>query len=118
MLFCPYCGTLLSLERGSNTPHFRYCCPTCRFVSPVRSQQTVECHVETGANGGKFGHLLNDTELMIVDEKTGCKTQVRCASADCGGQEAYFVQMQLRSADEPPTTFYECTKCKTRWKTD
>jgi DNA-directed RNA polymerase III subunit RPC11 len=32
--------------------------------------------------------------------------------------QAYFVQMQIRSADEPMTTFYKCTRCKNRWSGD
>lgn len=33
----------------------------------------------------------------------------------CPLSQAYFVQMQIRSADEPMTTFYKCTRCKNRW---
>lgn len=35
------------------------------------------------------------------------KTKVQCSSGDCDGIEAAFYQVQIRSADEPMTTFYK-----------
>ncbi|KAI8322479.1 hypothetical protein GQ54DRAFT_288051 [Martensiomyces pterosporus] len=36
----------------------------------------------------------------------------------CRHERAYFMQIQLRSADEPMTTFYKCCdpKCGYNWK--
>ena len=39
-----------------------------------------------------------------------------CPNNECGGSEAYFMQLQTRSADEPMTTFYKCCDCGHRWK--
>lgn len=38
----------------------------------------------------------------------------------CANTRAYFFMVQLRSADEPMTTFFKCTKpeCQARWKED
>jgi DNA-directed RNA polymerase III subunit RPC11 len=41
------------------------------------------------------------------------KTQAQCPS--CQHNMAYFMQIQIRSADEPMTCFYKCVKCATRW---
>ncbi|AEO65633.1 uncharacterized protein THITE_2112787 [Thermothielavioides terrestris NRRL 8126] len=35
------------------------------------------------------------------------KGRVQCPTADCSGVEAAFFQVQIRSADEPMTTFYK-----------
>ncbi len=120
MLFCPFCGALLALERHSD--HFRFSCPTCRYVSPVRTAQITSFPVESQ----KYQQLLQQEQNELLAQKgvdwekfsEKTKTQIRCADPDCGGQEAFFDQIQIRSADEPPTTFYECTTCKKRWKTD
>ena len=36
----------------------------------------------------------------------------------CGYSQAYFMQIQIRSADEPMSTFYKCVnvKCNHRWR--
>lgn len=41
------------------------------------------------------------------------KTKTKCPA--CSHDEAYFMQIQIRSADEPSTTFYRCCKCSKQW---
>lgn len=43
-------------------------------------------------------------------------TEAVCPS--CGNSRAYFMQMQIRSADEPMTTFYRCCNavCNHNWR--
>jgi DNA-directed RNA polymerase subunit M/transcription elongation factor TFIIS len=42
---------------------------------------------------------------------------VQCENPECDSQLAWFYQLQTRSADEPPTSFYKCTKCSKQWRT-
>ncbi len=42
------------------------------------------------------------------------KTKIICPK--CGNDEAYWYMQQTRSADEPPTLFYKCTKCGYSWR--
>lgn len=39
-------------------------------------------------------------------------TAAQCPLEDCGGERAYFFQLQIRSADEPMTTFYKVCFCR------
>ena len=39
-----------------------------------------------------------------------------CVSKQCGATKAYYRQMQIRSADEPMTTFYKCVECGSQWR--
>ena len=51
------------------------------------------------------------------------KAQIQCPKEGCGGEEAAFFQVQIRSADEPMTSFYKVTsgspRCQSgaNWKT-
>lgn len=44
------------------------------------------------------------------------QTTVRCPKDECTGTKGYFYQLQIRSADEPMTTFYKCTTCGNQWR--
>lgn len=41
-------------------------------------------------------------------------TQEKCDK--CGNDTAYYWIKQTRAADEPPTKFLRCTKCKNTWR--
>ncbi len=57
-------------------------------------------------------------EIEVVDtendEKTLPETTAECHK--CGCTKAYFWEVQTRAADEPPTKFLKCTKCKHTWR--
>ena len=108
MLFCPFCGTLLLLFNGARAAT-AYRCPTCPYETPVTHNYTSVrsfCDQNRAAQNEIFD---SSSELS-----GGQKTKVRCE--ECENDEAYFIQVQMRSADEPPTTFYKCTRCGTQWK--
>jgi DNA-directed RNA polymerase III subunit RPC11 len=43
-------------------------------------------------------------------------TSVQCPNEKCRNDQAYWYQLQIRSADEPMTAFYKCTKCAKEWR--
>lgn len=62
---------------------------------------------------------LKPTENVVVMEKnmemdTLPLTTTECPS--CGHNQAYWWIQQTRSADEPPTRFLACAKCRHRWR--
>jgi DNA-directed RNA polymerase subunit M/transcription elongation factor TFIIS len=38
------------------------------------------------------------------------------ACSKCRHHQAFFMEVQIRSADEPATLFYKCTSCSHRWR--
>lgn len=44
------------------------------------------------------------------------RADVACKDDSCDGVQAYVYQLQIRSADEPMTTFFTCVKCLKRWQ--
>ena len=111
MLFCPTCANLLLIEKahsgGTQGDQFRFFCKTCPYVFVVaRSfEKKMELHRKEVDDvlGGK--EAWEHVDQIAVD---GCHR--------CGHKRAYFMQIQIRSADEPMTTFYKCTECSHQWR--
>jgi DNA-directed RNA polymerase III subunit RPC11 len=40
----------------------------------------------------------------------------KCPKSDCDSRTSAFICFQTRSADEPMTEFYKCTKCGFQWR--
>src|SRR5215469_11904581 len=51
---------------------------------------------------------------MAAQELKAISSQLKCTK--CGQKKVSYSQAQTRSADEPMTTFCECTVCGNRWK--
>lgn len=67
-----------------------------------------------------IGQVLNEKKKEVIVFKKGeeyselPKTKIMCPN--CENTEAYWWMQQTRSADEPPTIFYKCTKCGYSWR--
>lgn len=86
----------------------RFECPTCpyHFIITKRyfERKTIKRKEVEDILGGK-GAWDN------VDQ-----TNVQCPNEKCRNDRAYWYQLQIRSADEPMTAFYKCTKCAKEWR--
>ena len=51
--------------------------------------------------------VIRDWPPNVGDHHPADSTTVQCPRDDCDGSEAFFYQVQIRSADEPMTTFYK-----------
>jgi len=113
LLFCPVCSNTLTVSRTpADDIHIhgvnRLECRTCpyQFVLDKRYyERRYMKRKEVEDVMGGAGAWDN------VDQ-----TDTQCPAENCGGDRAFFYQVQIRSADEPMTTFLKCTKCGTRWK--
>ncbi|KAI9817717.1 MAG: RNA polymerase III C11 subunit [Phylliscum demangeonii] len=112
LLFCPACANVLTVSRAPASERFpdganRLECRTCpyQFIIEKRyfERRMVKRKEVEDVMGGP-GAWDN------VDQ-----TEARCKEDTCDGSRAFFYQVQIRSADEPMTTFFKCTTCGVRW---
>uniref|UniRef100_A0A915LCX8 DNA-directed RNA polymerase subunit n=1 Tax=Meloidogyne javanica TaxID=6303 RepID=A0A915LCX8_MELJA len=92
LVFCPACGTLLTLGERNSCNQFS--CKSCSYVLPIVEKLSSKIYTK------------KKEEEKILGE--------RCPV--CSHDKAYFQQIQTRSADEPMTIFYRCASCAHRWK--
>jgi len=117
MWFCPLDGTLLQITTSSSsaanggTPHESstkhiFACTTCPYSQQIKRPQIQKSYP---TNRKKVDDILGGTTAWEnVD-----RTMAVCPA--CNHNEAYFMQMQIRSADEPMSVFYKCVKCSHQW---
>ena len=106
MWFCPLDGTLLQIMITDES-HSVFVCRTCPYSCEILENFTKKV----------------DLERKIVDDILGGaeawknvdRTRTVCPNTSCSYHEAYFMQMQIRSADEPMSVFYKCVKCSHQW---
>lgn len=108
MWFCPLDGTLLHVEVANSQMKSYFYCSTCPYSCPIQNRLTVESsplHTDRKSNQDILGGA---SAWEHVD-----RTMATCPKCQHG--EAYFMQMQIRSADEPMSIFYKCCKCSHQW---
>jgi DNA-directed RNA polymerase subunit M len=57
-------------------------------------------------------------EIVVVEKKSKFEVLPRTTAScpKCENTEAFWWMQQMRSADEPPTRFFRCTKCGNVWR--
>lgn len=125
LLFCPTCGNLLLVEESAIC--LRFSCSTCPYICNIKRKISTRIYPKLKVCTPT--ELLNEFPLndqfkilQEVDHVMGGaaawenvdSTDAACPS--CSNDRAYFMQIQIRSADEPMTTFYKCCKCGHNWR--
>ena len=102
MKFCPKCEVRLKKGNSNST----LSCPKCGY-SESGSKETKK---------GKEEEVKS--EFNVLDENEGKETlpTIKIDCEKCGHNEAVWWMLQTRSADEPTTQFYRCTKCNHTWR--
>jgi len=110
LTFCPTCGNLLLLDGGPSTSAHAACvrltCKACDYAYDV-----------THGVKQKVAHRRKRVDDVLGGDdawKNVDRTRVDCPK--CDGDEAYFMQIQIRSADEPMSVFYKCCSCARQWR--
>lgn len=100
MQFCPECDVRLKKVDS------KLKCPKCGYVEGNKDTSKKSTEEEEVS---EFNVLeKSDTEESLPTIKIDCEK--------CGHNEAVWWMLQTRSADEPTTQFYRCTKCSHTWR--
>ncbi|KAH6570394.1 hypothetical protein BASA82_000897 [Batrachochytrium salamandrivorans] len=104
MYFCPQCANLLLVQPGTDGNElFCQLCPyICKVEKPFTKRYTFPRKEVDDVLGGS-------SSWENVDQ-----TDVTCP--ECEHNRAFFMQIQIRSADEPMSIFYKCVKCGNHWR--
>ena len=103
MEFCPNCEVRLKNDNGLLS------CPKCKFVKEKTDKSVKEKPEEI------------NSEFLVMDESDLSQTKklestIKIDCEKCHNQEGVCWSLQTRSADEPETRFYRCTKCNHTWR--
>ncbi|RUS19515.1 transcription factor S-II-domain-containing protein [Endogone sp. FLAS-F59071] len=119
LIFCPECGNLLDTPGAEDD---LIVCNQCRtalvyvWSREIRSRPDYEnIEVVTTSGPNAFPSPLKAKRSLIQQKqkpKEGAAT-IKEKCPNCGNDEMRFHTMQLRSADEGQTVFYDCAKCGT-----
>ena len=101
MKFCPTCEVRLKKSDSSLK------CPKCVYAQG--------CSADTKKTKEEEETV---SELNVLDENEGKEAlpSIKIDCEKCGNDEAVWWMLQTRSADEPTTQFYRCTKCSHTWR--
>jgi transcription factor S len=100
MKFCPSCE--VKLKKGDSGLQ----CPKCDYVEGEESKQTKTVVEE------------QESQFNVLSQNEAVETlpTIKIECEKCGNDEAVWWMLQTRSADEPTTQFYRCSKCRHTWR--
>ena len=104
MDFCPKCDSRLKKNNDE-----LLACPKCKFVKEGAIKEETKKLEEP------------NPEFLVMDESDvnqakGLESTVPIDCEKCHNKEGVSWTFQTRSADEPETKFYRCTKCNYTWR--
>ena len=95
-------------------------CPSCKkILFPKKKNFACACgHVSHAEKIILKKEKFKNKEIEVIDEDNehigDAVMDIPCWN--CGNIGVYFWMVQMRRADEPPTRFYKCKKCKKVWR--
>ncbi|KAF5872341.1 putative dna-directed rna polymerase i subunit [Botrytis fragariae] len=132
LVFCTDCGNLLESSTGNkNTILTCDCCGaenkgtrnlilvivTVNSTDQTLLLDTASQTIETRTKEASFPSVLRQKRSVVQTvEKSDYENQAmsKTPCPECGAKEVRFTAVQLRSADEGSTIFYNCT-CGNKW---
>ena len=102
-MFCPECGSILRVKEKAKKRIL--CCGNCSYTKTPEEGDKM-----------KVSEKVNTGKKVEVVENINIYPKVRATCSKCGNDQAYYWTQQTRSADEPETRFFKCTKCNHTWR--
>jgi DNA-directed RNA polymerase subunit M len=104
MQFCDDCGSMMQPQGDEMV------CSSCGAAQSKDHDRAEE-----------FVSTESQTDEDLIESSPdadfeGKPTADDVSCAECGNGEAWYMIKQTGSADEPPTRFFKCTECGTRWR--
>jgi DNA-directed RNA polymerase subunit M len=98
-------------------------CPKCevRLKKSDSGLQCPKCGYGEGGTSPSSKTVVEEKEVSefnVFDENEGQETlpTIKIDCEKCGHDQAVWWMLQTRSADEPTTQFYRCSKCSHTWR--
>jgi DNA-directed RNA polymerase subunit M len=104
MQFCDECGSMM------HTDGDEMLCSSCGETVAKDAERAAE-FVSTDEQSGD--DVIETEEGADFEGKPTAKDVV---CDDCGHTEAWYTIKQTGAADEPPTRFFKCKECGSRWR--
>ena len=100
MKFCPKCEVKLRKSDSGLK------CSKCGYVEGAEEKQTEQIAEP------------EEESILAFEGNEGDESHptIKIECEKCGHDEAIWWMLQTRSADEPTTQFYRCTKCQHTWR--
>lgn len=121
MKFCPTCE--VKMRRGADGLN----CPRCGHVdaqdgNPPGSVSDTTLAASgppspgSAADSGNGAQGIGALNVFDDSDEDESRPTIKIECEKCGNDEAVWWMLQTRSADEPTTQFYRCTKCQYTWR--
>ncbi|RUP24773.1 POLR3K [Jimgerdemannia flammicorona] len=132
MFFCPVCANVLLVQKNSGLQFFL--CQTCPYVFHFEGGFIIRTKLKRkevddvlgGAAAwenvdfteGKLAYTRDFVTLSVSFSLFMTFSLPLATCPKCEHRRAFYMQIQIRSADEPMSTFYKCcnAKCGYQWK--
>ncbi len=102
MIFCPKCSSILTPKPDKGGKNILTC--SCGYkhkdAEEIKLTETKE----------------QEKEVEVADEAHNLEPLVDAECPKCRHGKAHHWIVQTRAADEPPTRFFRCEKCKHTWR--
>ena len=101
--FCKKCGSIMLPERKGKSVFLK-----CRKCGHKTNKGPKDIRIVEANPKVKGVVILEKNETILPTTEKMCPK--------CEHTKAYYWLQQTRSADEPPTQFFRCVKCKHVWR--